>query len=58
VVLFLHDRACADVDSDLALVQFEATYSALRRARGLPVFGYLPGAVNAFQSPTKLRGRL
>ncbi len=58
VVLFLHDRACGDVDSELALVQFEATYSALRHALGLPVYGYLPGAMNAFQSPNKLRGRL
>jgi hypothetical protein len=58
VVLFLHDRACADIDSELSLVQFEATYSALRQARGLPVFGYLPGAMNAFQSPNKLLGLL
>ena len=58
VVLFLHDWACGDVDSELALVQFEATYSALRLALGLPVFGYLPGAMNAYQSPNKLRGRL
>ena len=58
VVLFLHDRACEDVDSELALVQFEATYSALRQSLGLPVFGYLPGAMNAFQGPNKLRGLL
>ena len=58
VVLFFHDRACGDVDSELALVQFEATYSALRHAQGLPVFGYLPGAMNAFRQAKKLRGPL
>jgi hypothetical protein len=58
VVLFLHDRACADFDSDLALVQIEATYSALRQAQGLPVFGYLPGAMNAFRPAKQLRGLL
>ena len=58
VVLFLHDRACADFDSDLALVQIEATYSSLRQARGLPVFGYLPGAMNAFRPAKQLRGLL
>jgi hypothetical protein len=58
VVLFLHDRNCVDFDSDLMLVQIEATYSALRRAQGLPVYGYLPGAVNAFRPAAMLRGKL
>jgi hypothetical protein len=57
VVLFLHDRDCEDFDSDLMLVQIEATYSALRRAQGLPVYGYLPGAVNAFRPAAMLRGK-
>ena len=58
VVLFLHDIFCADFDSDLALVQIEATYSSLRQSRGLPVFGYLPGAMNAFRPAKQLRGLL
>ena len=45
-------------DYDAALVQIEATYSALRQARGLPVFGYLPGAMNAFRPAKQLRGLL
>jgi hypothetical protein len=57
VVLLLNDRDCEDFDSDLMLVQIEATYSALRRAQGLPVYGYLPGAVNAVRPAAMLRGK-
>lgn len=49
VVLFLHDFGCADFDGDLMSAQIEATYSALRRAQGLPVYGYLPGVVDGFR---------
>lgn len=55
VVLFLHDRDCSDFDSDLILVQIEATYAALRKAEGLPYYGYIPGVVDGFRERQMFR---
>ena len=55
VVLFLHDRQCRDFDSDLILVQIEATYAALRKAEGLPYYGYIPGVVDGFRQASMFR---
>lgn len=55
VVLFLHDRQCRDFDSDLILVQIEATYAALRKSEGLPYYGYIPGAVDGFRERKMFR---
>jgi hypothetical protein len=55
VVLFLHDRNCEDFDSDLILVQIEATYAALRKAEGLPYYGYIPGVVDGFRQANMFR---
>lgn len=55
VVLFLHDRDCQDFDSDLILVQIEATYAALRKAQGLPAYGYIPGVVDGFRDRQMFR---
>jgi hypothetical protein len=55
VVLFLHDRDCQDFDSDLILVQIEATYAALRKAQGLPAYGYTPGVVDGFRDRQMFR---
>lgn len=55
VVLFLHDRNCQDFDSDLILVQIEATYAALRKAEGLPYYGYILGVVGGFRQANMFR---
>ncbi len=55
VVLFLHDRDCVDFDSDLTFVQIEATYAALRKAEGLPYYGYIPGVVDGFRDRDMFR---
>ena len=55
VVLFLHDFGCGDFDGDLISAQIEATYSALRRADGLPYLGYIPGVVDGFRDRQMFR---
>lgn len=55
VVLFLHDQDCVDFDSDLILVQIEATYSAHRMSQGLPAYGYIAGVVDGFRDRQMFR---
>jgi hypothetical protein len=55
VVLFLHDRSRQDFDSDLILVQIEATYAALRKSEGLPYYGFIPGVVDGFRQGNMFR---